>query len=137
VRCPFGGAAPGGGRGGNQNQNQNQNQGQRATVVGGAGQQARATVNRDGTFQIANVIPGAYYLFASGRVTNAQVSAYQRLDIGAGEKIVFSSGRSRVYSDFRSRFSMQLPFMRYCSARSAAQHTPDRPFEKTIVRQEA
>ncbi|HEX5000181.1 MAG TPA: carboxypeptidase-like regulatory domain-containing protein, partial [Terriglobia bacterium] len=65
------GATGGSGRGG-------------ANPVGGAGQQARATTNRDGSFQIRDVIPGSYYLYASGRVGGATVSTNMRLDVGGG-----------------------------------------------------
>jgi hypothetical protein len=52
--------------------------------VGGAGREAQTTSNRDGTFQFRGVIPGSYYLYASGRVSNVQLTANMRLDVGAG-----------------------------------------------------
>jgi hypothetical protein len=51
--------------------------------VGGT-REARTNTNRDGTFQFRDVIPGSYYLFASGGSGNTRLTAHIRLDIGGG-----------------------------------------------------
>jgi hypothetical protein len=40
--------------------------------------------NQDGTFQIDNVLPGPYVVYAQARSNNVQMSAYNRLDIANG-----------------------------------------------------